>query len=240
MAAKDLGDKTHRHAPHGLADGGTGRRRPSLIRTSLLIAVYAALVVGCVLAGPWLAGLVQFDWRAMDEPHLYRLLLLVTVTYVLTLALPFVPGAEIGLALLMTMGPGIVPLVYGSTLAALATSYLVGRVIPAHVTARGLGAIGLHRARDLMLRVEALDAPERLALLSQSAPRRMLPFLLRHRYLMIALALNLPGNSLVGGGGGIALAAGLSRLVSPAGFLATAAIAVAPVPLLFLLTGKVL
>jgi hypothetical protein len=208
-----------------------------MIRAWLLVAGYAALVIGCVLAGPWLASLVQFDWRAMDESQLVRMLSMVTVTYVLALALPFVPGAEIGLALLMVMGPGIVPLVYGSTLAALSISFLVGRLIPVHVTAMGLGSIGLRRARDLMLRLETLDGEERLKLLSSSAPQRLLPFLLRHRYLMIALALNLPGNSLVGGGGGIALAAGLSRLVSPAGFLATAAIAVAPVPLLFLFTG---
>jgi hypothetical protein len=237
MAVKDLEDQTHRHAPHGLAS--SGRRRPALMR-ALLIAGYAALVVGCVLAGPWLANLVQFDWPAMDEPQLHRMLLLVTVTYVLTLALPFVPGAEIGLALLMVMGPAIVPLVYGSTVAALSISFLVGRLIPARVTATGLSAFGLHRARDLMLRLEALDPAERMKFLSSSAPQRMLPFLLRHRYLMFALALNLPGNSLIGGGGGIALAAGLSRLVSPAGFLATVAIAVAPVPLLFLLTGKLL
>ena len=54
---------------------------------------------------------------------------------------------------------------------------------------------------------------------------------------MLGLALNLPGNTLVGGGGGIAMVAGLSGLVSPLGFLVTVAVAVAPIPLLFLVLG---
>lgn len=216
--------------------------RPSVMparRTLLLFAGYAALVAVGVLAGPWMVDLVQLELRAADEARLHRMLLLVTAIYLLTCALPFVPGAEIGLAMMMMLGPGIVPLVYGSMIVALSTAYLVGQLIPAHVTARGLGALRLHRARDLMLRLETLDSAERLNLLSASAPRRMVPFLLRHRYVMLALAFNTPGNTLIGGGGGIALAAGLSRLFSPTGFLATVAIAVAPVPLLFLLTGKV-
>jgi hypothetical protein len=44
--------------------------------------------------------------------------------------------------------------------------------------------------------------------------------------------INLPGNMLVGGGGGIALVAGMTRLFSWPAFLLTVAVAVAPVPLL--------
>jgi hypothetical protein len=54
---------------------------------------------------------------------------------------------------------------------------------------------------------------------------------------MLALAFNLPGNTLLGGGGGIALAAGMSGLYRPVAYLATVVLAVAPVPLLFLITG---
>jgi hypothetical protein len=46
------------------------------------------------------------------------------------------------------------------------------------------------------------------------------------------VALNLPGNTLLGGGGGIALMAGLSGLYPMPAYLTTVAIAVAPVPLL--------
>jgi hypothetical protein len=47
--------------------------------------------------------------------------------------------------------------------------------------------------------------------------------------------INMPGNSLIGGGGGIAMAAGYSRAFSYPAFLACAAVAVAPVPGLVLL-----
>jgi len=57
--------------------------------------------------------------------------------------------------------------------------------------------------------------------------------LLRYRYVALAVAINTPGNVILGGGGGLALMAGLSRLFSPLPFLLTVLIAVLPVPLLF-------
>ncbi len=51
------------------------------------------------------------------------------------------------------------------------------------------------------------------------------------------MALNIPGNTLIGGGGGISLAAGMSRLFRVWRFLLVLAIAVAPVPLIIVLTG---
>jgi len=52
----------------------------------------------------------------------------------------------------------------------------------------------------------------------------------------LILTLNIPGNSLVGGGGGIAFIAGLSGLFSYPAYLATILIAVAPVPAFFFFT----
>ena len=66
----------------------------------------------------------------------------------------------------------------------------------------------------------------------------MVPVLLRHRYLALGVAFNLPGNTLLGGGGGIALAAGMSGLYPLLAYVAVVAIAVAPVPLLVLLGAE--
>jgi len=66
--------------------------------------------------------------------------------------------------------------------------------------------------------IEPLEKKERLNLLIDRAPKRLLPLLLRHRYLALAAALNIPGNYIIGGGGGIALFAGVSRLFSVTGF----------------------
>jgi hypothetical protein len=59
--------------------------------------------------------------------------------------------------------------------------------------------------------------------------------LVRSRYALLAVALNTPGNSLLGGGGGLAFIAGASRLFSFWPFLAVVICAVLPVPLFFLL-----
>jgi hypothetical protein len=71
----------------------------------------------------------------------------------------------------------------------------------------------------------------------KSAPSKIVPFLLKHRYLVIALMLNLPGNALIGGGGGIGLIAGMSRLYSFPRYLLLVSVAITPLPLLFL-AGK--
>lgn len=51
------------------------------------------------------------------------------------------------------------------------------------------------------------------------------------------IVINLPGNIFVGGGGGIAMIAGASRLYTLPGFLVTIVLAVAPVPLAILIFG---
>jgi len=75
----------------------------------------------------------------------------------------------------------------------------------------------------------------RLELLLARAPARFIPALLRHRYLALAVVLNLPGNTLLGGGAGIALCAGICGLYPSRGFVVAVAIAVAPMPIAFAL-----
>ena len=65
-----------------------------------------------------------------------------------------------------------------------------------------------------------------------------MPVLVRHRYVALAVLFNMPGNFLLGGGGGIAMVAGVSRLYSVPGFLVTVAIAVSPVPLAIAIFGE--
>ncbi len=206
-------------------------------RRICLLLAYIGLVVAGILAGPGLASLVEYDLRPSNQADIHRMVLIAIAIFIVTAAVPFVPGAEIGLALLVVLGAGIAPLVYLAMVAALLLAYLAGRLIPVRTTAAGLGAIGLQRASALMLQLDALDTDARLKSLSDTMPRRFVPFLLRHRHLLLVLAFNLPGNTVLGGGGGIALAAGLSRLYSTAGFLVTVMVAVAPVPLLFVVTS---
>lgn len=209
--------------------------RPGL----LLLVVYAGLVVGGWFTGQWLIEPIAVDVHPSNEAQVHRAIILATAVYVLAAAVPFVPGAEIGFALIAALGTPIALLVYASMVAALMLSYTVGRLIPARITAAAFGQLGLARARGLVLHMGPLDATERLEVLTANAPRRIIPFLLRHRFIAVAVVINLPGNTLLGGGGGIALAAGLSGLYPLPAFLATILIAVAPLPLIVLLTGYV-
>lgn len=207
-------------------------------RRLLLVAlVYIGLIAAGALAGRFLPDILAVDIRPGNEPEIHRMVMVATLVYLLASAIPFVPGAEIGFALLMMLGVAVAPLVYVSMVLALTLTFLVGRFVPARRVAGFFQFLGLTRARNLVLRLSPLSMQARLDLLMQRAPARILPFLLRHRFFALAVLVNLPGNSLLGGGGGLALLAGMSGLYSLTGYLLTIAVAVAPVPLLLMLTG---
>jgi len=157
--------------------------------------------------------------------------------YVVLMALPFMPGMEVGLMLMAMLGGGGIVLVYLCTVLALSLSFLFGRLLPPRYLCRALGWLKLDRAQNLVKDIEPLNPEERLQFLARSAPSRVVPFLLRHRYLIIGVLFNIPGNALIGGGGGIGLIAGMSRLFPFPKYLLLVCLAITPVPLLFLLRG---
>jgi hypothetical protein len=138
---------------------------------------------------------------------------------------------------MVMLGAKGVILVYLCTLLSLSLSFAIGRLIPLKYFARFLGWLHLSKARDLVLKLEPLNPEEKMDFLLETAPSKVVPYLLEHRYLMIAIILNLPGNALIGGGGGIGLVAGMSRLYSFPKYLLLVGLAITPLPLLFL-AGK--
>lgn len=199
-----------------------------LIRIGIFIAVVLALNLG----SSWILQQVDLQLFPRHDTLMHLTVLGIAAAYVLLVAIPFMPGIEIGLALMMLLGHKGALLVYLCTLGALSLSFAVGRVIPARVLLRLLDWLHLERARGLLAELEPLDRQQRLDLLYSKAPSRVLPPLLRHRYLALAVLLNLPGNALIGGGGGIGLIAGMSRLFPLPLFVLLIALAVAPVPIL--------
>ena len=155
--------------------------------------------------------------------------------YIVLTVLPFMPGIEVGLMLMAMLGVEGIVLAYLCTVLALSLSFLAGRLIPPRLVARILGWLTLHRARKLVTDLEPLGPEERLLFLTRSAPSRIVPFLLRHRYLVLAVLFNLPGNAIIGDGGGIGLIAGMSRLFPFPKYVLLVSVAITPVPLLFLL-----
>lgn len=215
------------------ARSGKTRRLGLLVK----VALFVALLVAAHYAGNWVVAELDLHLRPSTEPLLHRAIMTAMVTYVILMALPFVPGIEIGLALMVMFGASIVPLVYAATVVALVLGFLFGRLVPQQMVIELLELLRLRRLRELLLRVEPLDSRERLAFLLQHASSRWLPFLLKHRFIAVAIALNIPGNAVIGGGGGISFLAGFSRLFSLPAYALTVSLAVAPFPLVVFLTG---
>ena len=215
--------------------------KPGQIRALIAIAWKAAFLIAFLVAANYTGDRVLEHLTPhltpSTEPALHRLIMISITIYILLMMLPFVPGVEIGLGMLMMFGPKIAPLVYGSTVLALGLSFLIGRLVPQQSVIDLLETLRLKRAADVLRRLQPLSPGERLAFLLQNRSARFVPFLLKYRYVALVVALNLPGNALIGGGGGISLVSGFSRMFSFPGFLLIVAIAVSPVPIMAMVAG---
>ena len=207
------------------------------IRRFLKISLIVGFLVLVNYGGSLVVEQINFQLWPEHEHLMITALWFAIVVYVLWMALPFVPGIELGLALMIMLGTRGIVLVYLCTLLSLSLSFTIGRLIPLHGFARFLGWLHLHKVQDLVLQLEPLNSEEKLNFLLRSAPSKVIPFLLKHRYLTIAIALNLPGNALIGGGGGIGLITGMSRLYPFPKYILLVSLAITPLPIL-LLTGK--
>ncbi len=205
-------------------------------RIVIIACVITLLVVANLVARNYI-DVLSFPIRPSNEDAVHRTIMISATLYAVLLAVPFVPGAEIGVALMAMLGPRIALLVYLCTLAGLSLSFILGHLIPIKVLIQLARDLNLERARRLLEDIEPLDKKARLDLMISRAPKRFLPLLLRYRYLALAAALNIPGNYVIGGGGGIALFAGVSRLFSVTGFFITILLAVSPVPLAVMILG---
>jgi len=192
-------------------------------------------VILFVLAAHWL---LTWTMDQLDGPlsakksfMLTTLVVLMLLALATLMAIPFVPGVEIAIALVLLKGPVVAPWVYVATLTGLMAAFFVGRFTPYLALHRFFDDLGLRRAAALLERLEPLNTVDRLAILQERLPRFLRPLALHWRYFLLALALQLPGNSLIGGGGGISLMAGISRLFTTRAVFITYVLAVAPVPL---------
>ncbi|MEL0108377.1 MAG: hypothetical protein VW802_15730 [Rhodospirillaceae bacterium] len=203
-----------------------------------LLLIYAGLLAGGHWGSQWLIDLVGVDLSPGVKSHARHVVMAGIALYTGLMALPFVPGMEISVALLAAFGHQVAVLIYAATVTALAISYLIGRLVPIRLIAKLFESLGQKRAVNLVHRLEPLSAEQRLETLIAHAPKRFVPSLLKYRYIAIAVALNVPGNAVIGGGGGIALLAGISGLFTFPRYLAIISIAVLPVPLTVWMLGS--
>lgn len=158
--------------------------------------------------------------------------------YIVMLALPFVPGAELGILLLLALGSKVALPVYAATVTALVLSFAIGRLVPLQRLIAILNDVGLSRAANLLSRDQTALVQPLAERSSRNWASATLARLLEHRCVALAILINTPGNSLIGGGGGIALMTGASRLITFRQFLVTISIAVAPIPLAILIASR--
>jgi hypothetical protein len=103
---------------------------------------------------------LNFEIRVGNEDAVHQAIMVSAVIYSLLLAIPFVPGAEIGLALFAMLGPAIAVLVYVCTVVGLSLSFVVGRLIPLSAPIQFAEDIKLERASKLLKDIEPLGKQE--------------------------------------------------------------------------------
>lgn len=133
--------------------------------------------------------------------------------YALLLALPFVPSVEIGLLIMAVFGPWGALGAYLATVLGLNLAFAVGRVLGRRDRSGDPAVL-----RSLSARLSRYGGGFR----GRGAAA-----------LTLAVVLNLPGNTLLGGGGGISMVFGLCRWLGWRAFSGTVAVATALVPILF-------
>lgn len=164
-------------------------------------------------------------------------LIAVAIAYAALIAVPFVPGIEIGITLMMIRGAEVAPMVYIATVAGLLAAYFIGRFVSYDWLHRVLMDLRLKRACRFLERTKDLARQQRLDMLRGWLPDWLGGVALNFRYVTLALLINLPGNAVAGGGGGICMMAGWSRLFAPWLVVLTIALAVLPVPALVWFSG---
>lgn len=199
------------------------------------VVFYLLLLLGGWLLGDYLKDLAVPEMRPMNEPTIHRIIMTAFLAFVVLAAIPFIPGAEIGFALLLLFGGRIAPLVYFGMVGALILSFTFARLIPTSVLAHALSWLGLRKAATFLEEMGKTEPAHQMETLTRMLPGMLGHRLHRYKHLLLAVALNTPGNSLLGGGGGLAFIAGASRLFPLWQYLLIVVCAVAPVPLLFYL-----
>lgn len=133
--------------------------------------------------------------------------LVTAALYALALAVPFLPAVELGWMVMAALGtPGILA-IWMATPLGLLIAFVVGQNLrdwPVLQRLRARLDNAFQTATDNSLRSRLLRFADR--------------YLAAHPYWVLAVLVNLPGNWVIGGGGGIGLLAGASGLYHPVRF----------------------
>jgi hypothetical protein len=222
----DTGKCTHRFQP--------GKTISRVLHYFNIFFIVAVVVIAALWMDYWFReemGIAKKFAEFAGDQWSMRVLIGGGIVYGLLLSLPFVPGVELGVLLMCVFGKEGIVLVYCATVSGLSLAFLIGRKLPIAWVALGMEKIGFVNSAECQ--IDDIDGMlENISLKRKFLHNRLISFLARYRYPAIGILFNLPGNYLIGGGGGISLACGISRHISWKWFLLTVIVSVSPVPLL--------
>ncbi len=162
-------------------------------------------------------------WRENNNNITFYTLIFACIGYGLILMLPFMPALEAGLLIMSLYGVDGVIGTYVATVFALFLSFLLGCFFI------NKGQLSWFENRPIsMLELSSNGLLNR-------ALKKILNTASARPYLCLALLLNMPGNVMIGGGGGIAMVAGASGTLRLYKYVLTVSLATSIMPLLVLL-----
>ncbi len=147
--------------------------------------------------------------------------LMMAVVYMVLLSIPFFPGVELGILLMCLGGKNGILVIYLFTILGLILSFWIGRSLPERYVK---SLLTKRKSNPNKLNV---DDP-----VQKMLGAKLMTLVKKYPYFLIGILLNLPGNFIIGGGGGVAMLSGLNQQITSRYFVFTTALAVLPLPLL--------
>lgn len=203
----------------------------SLPRTLLRLVIIAGFAAAALWGYKSLTAAITQNSSNDASGLMLGLLIVALVGYAILLAIPFMPGVEVGIALLVMEGAAIAPFIYLATVLGLLLAFLFGHLMSLDWLHRIFHDLHLIRACKLIARIKSETPDDRLNNMTKRLPAWLARIVVDWRYVTIGLLINIPGSIAIGGGGGILMLAGISRLFRPGWMALTIALAVLPVPL---------
>jgi hypothetical protein len=177
------------------------RQSRHLITARALVAT--VIWVGFVVLGHYLthldAAAIRQTLMDLHEGMGMGALLASAIALAVLLGLPFVPSVEMGLMMMAVFGRDGAVAAWLATIAGLLLAHAAGRYMPAAWLRHWLERHGLLPEGGDPGQSPMLALMDRLHL-SPRRGHRIGAFLLRHRYLLFAALINMPGNAVLGGG----------------------------------------
>lgn len=199
-----------------------------VIILTLLAGLATALFIGGHSAFEWVKGVAE-------KARTPETLTILCIVYAVLLAIPGVPGLEVGLVMMAVFAEVGILAAWLCTIVGLNLAFLGGRKIPRaklekwlkpkDVPESELPAFAIGKG-DTMTLVFERNKLGRKILKWTGPPGGW------RRYLLIGLLFNMPGNFIIGGGGGIGLFCGTSDDIKWRWYLLTTTLAAAVIPLM--------